>query len=251
MDIAAVSGLDSNYNVRSYPLVANTPIALPSARQYLLVTAIDNTAVTIALGAQNSDFDPLILGIAIGVEQGSIKARIRSSISQTVTIAYTTGKATMVDSRFAPGGGTVPVTIGDGDDEALGATTDAPAATDTSNASVIALLKRMLSQGLNLEELTPTDTLFIESDVGDPTNSNLVVPAIANINGILLINYHLISSNGDPESRATLGDSTLTFAQVMVDMVVSSGHPHIIPAGQELNASTRGKCSISLRYRML
>lgn len=100
----------NGYTVRTFNLLANTPQPLPSAREFLLVTASVNTdAISIAIGDDNGDLEQWPLGFAVGVKEGSTRARVMSTITQTVTVAMADGSVQVVDSRLAPGPGTIDV----------------------------------------------------------------------------------------------------------------------------------------------
>ena len=141
------SSIRAGYDTRSYTLTANVQQSLPSAREFLIISAsVDITAIGFNLGDNNGDFEVWPFGFAIGVTEGSIKARIQSSVTQTVVIAMIDGIATVKDNRFAPGAGSLPVTEADGANIALGARADAAATTDGGTFSLIALMKRLLSK---------------------------------------------------------------------------------------------------------
>ena len=142
-----MKSMRAGYDTRSYTLTAGVQQSLPSAREFLIISAtVDITAIGFNLGDNNGDFETWPFGFAIGVTEGSVKARIQSSVTQTVVIAMIDGIATVKDNRFAPGAGSLPVTMADGASVALGARADASATTDGGTFSLISLFKRMLGK---------------------------------------------------------------------------------------------------------
>lgn len=100
----------NRYATRTYNLQANTPISLPAAREYIIVGATLNiAAIFIALGDGNADLEQWPYGFAVGVKEGTTRARVMSSVAQSVTITMAEGDVRVVDARFAPGPGSIDV----------------------------------------------------------------------------------------------------------------------------------------------
>lgn len=169
------------YDTRTYNLVANVAQSLPSAREFMIISAtIDITALNFSLGDDNGDQEIWPFGVIIGIKEGSVKARIGSTVNQTVVIAMLDGDVTVKDNRFAPGAGSLAVTEADGANAALGAKADASALNDVGTFSLIALFKRMLTR---MGPVTATDgaliTLGTTTDASAPAdNSNVSLIAL-------------------------------------------------------------------------
>ena len=243
------SSIRAGYDTRSYTLTAGVQQSLPSAREFLIISAtVDITAIGFNLGDNNGDFEVWPFGFAIGVSEGSVKARIQSSVTQTVVVAMIDGLATVKDNRFAPGAGTLPVTMADGASVALGARADASATTDAGTFSLIALTKRLLAKTTGADTY---GTRFNASSVqGAALNQVAQVAAGTNVNGILLSSWTMCCG-ADPTAFAQLSDSGNTFATVFPDQALSMGTPIIIPAGNQLQTNTQGLCKINGTYRIL
>lgn len=279
----------AGYDTRTYNLAANVPQALPSAREFLIISAtVDISALGFNLGDNNGDFEIWPFGFAIGVQEGSTKARIQSTVAQTVVVAMIDGIATVKDNRFAPGAGSLPVTMIDGANVALGARVDAAATTDVGTFSLIALFKRMLTRmgpvtsvdgglvsiGATTDAAATTDagpfslialikrllgktggastyaTLSeFSAFAGSPTSSAVFVGAGSNLNGILVLHYSL-SCGGDPTAFCSIGE-TGSLARVYDSQSVVCGVSFIIPAGRQLAVSGRGLFNISVAYTQL
>jgi hypothetical protein len=238
----------SGYDVRSYNLTVGNPQALPAGREFLIISATVNIqAVTYALGDANGDMEQWPFGFAVGVREGSTKARIGTTVNQTVVVAIVSGDAVVVDSRFAPGAGTLAVTEADGANVALGATTDAAAATDTGNATLIALTKRLLTK---TPVLPYTAQFRTSTAVGAAAGSTIYVAAGANVNGILLITA-TVTCLADPTAEARLFDNTDGLLNVVDSQSATLGSPVLIPAGQQLGAGYTGGIRITGAYRIL
>jgi hypothetical protein len=112
-----MSGLP--YQIHDIVLAANIPRTLRVSTRFLsLVSATVNLAtVEIALGESDS-FQPLIFGLALVELDKVTRLTIRSTDSQTVRVA--TGSAMVYDSRAAPSGGTVSMSIIDVGGNGLG-----------------------------------------------------------------------------------------------------------------------------------
>lgn len=94
---------------------------------------------------------------------------------------------------FNPAGGGAAVTIANGADVALGATTDAAATTDTGNFSLIALFKRLLTKFTN------------------PANANVTTVAAAAADTLLL------AANSARQGAIIWNDSTSAILYVRLD----------------------------------
>lgn len=133
-----------DYETRTYVLAANTPLALPPARQYLIINAsVDDGAVQIATGSNNAEFSQWPAGYSVAIDP-TLTARIQSSVAQTVTIALAFGEVLVRDSRSAalsasPWSGRTSLTQGVG--AAATVTVVVPA---TSNVRGIVLLHATL-----------------------------------------------------------------------------------------------------------
>jgi hypothetical protein len=243
------SSIRAGYDTRTYNLQAGVPQALPSAREFLIISAtVDITTIGFNLGDNNGDFEVWPFGFAIGVTEGSVKARIQSAVTQTVVIAMIDGLATVKDNRFAPGAGSLPVTMIDGANVALGAKADAAATTDAGTFSLIALTKRLLGK---TNAADTYGTRFIASSAqGAALNTAIQVTAGANVNGILLSSWTMCCG-ADPTAFAQLSDSGNTFATCFPDQAMTMGTPIIIPAGNQLSTNTQGLCKINGTYRIL
>lgn len=238
----------NTYTTRRYNLVANQPQALPAAREFLIVSAsVDITALNIALDDNNGALETWTYGFAVGVKEGTTKARVMSTVSQTVTITMATGAVTVKDSRFAPGAGSLAVTIADGADEALGEQADPVAASDDGAASLISLVKRLLTK---TQGTVPWGTRFRQTNVagGAAVVTNLVAAA-ANINGIL-VNTATLVCGADPTANAQLLDTLSAFVEVFDSHSTSVGGI-IIPAGQNLTVSVTGLSVVTGAYTIL
>lgn len=280
--------MSGSYDSRILTLVANIPIALPPARQYVVLSAsVNSSALGIAIGDGNGDFTAWPAGLAIKFDR-SIPARLISTVSQSVAIGFTDGGVTLVDSRNVPIGPTA-ATIIDGGDVALGARADAAATTDTGTFSLIALFKRMLTR---MGPVTSVDggliTLGTTTDASAPAdNSNVslialvkrllsktggsatpyatvvaipgargsafavtvVVTAVANINGIQ-VSTATLTCGTDVTASASLNDNTGDLA-IATDSQVLSLPSFTIPAGRQLRVLTTGLCYVCVTYRLL
>lgn len=103
--------IQSNYDTKVYQLAANTPLALPSGSEYLILDCtVDPGSIGLALGSGNADFAAWPVGVAVRVP-AQMNARIQSTVAQSVTLAVTSGDVSMRDGRVAtaqlPGRGTV------------------------------------------------------------------------------------------------------------------------------------------------
>ena len=245
----AMSGLNNNYSVRTYNLTANIPQALPSSRQFMLISAtVDLAAIGLSLGSQNADFDSLILGISVGMEEGSIKARIVSTVTQVVVVAMVTGRAEIVDSRFAPSGASMPVTVADGASVSLGARGDAAATTDTGTFSLIALIKRLLGKTTTASATTRSSLSGI---AGSAASNTTLVTAGVNVNGVQVVHYSLWCGV-DITAVAEIRDSgPLALAYVADSQAVVCAQPFILPAGQALQVQTTGLSRVTIQYVIL
>lgn len=285
------SSIRAGYDTRSYTLTAGVQQSLPSAREFLIISAtVDITAIGFNLGDNNGDFEVWPYGFAIGVTEGSVKARIQSSVTQTVVIAMIDGLATVKDNRFAPGAGTLPVTMADGANVALGARADASATTDGGTFSLISLFKRMLGKmgpvtsvdgglvsiGATTDAAATTDAgtfslialikRLLGKSFGGPDTygarydtstlagsssaSVIVVSGATNVNGVLLSSC-IVSAGDDPTALATVYDNVAGFMRVQDGRSASLGSAIILPAGQQLAVITVGKCYITMTYRVL
>ena len=285
------SSIRAGYDTRTYTLTAGVQQSLPSAREFLIISAsVDITAIGFNLGDNNGDFEVWPYGFAIGVTEGSVKARIQSSVTQTVVIAMIDGIATVKDNRFAPGAGTLPVTMADGASVALGARADASATTDGGTFSLISLFKRMLGKmgpvtsvdgglvsiGATTDAAATSDAgtfslialikrllgkssggpdtygarFDISTLAGSASANTVVVPSGTNVNGILLSSC-VVAAGDDPTALAVVFDSVSAFMRVQDGRAVSLGAAIILPAGQQLAVNTTGKCYISMTYRVL
>lgn len=241
----------NRYTVRTYNLQANTPQALPSAREYLIVSAtVDIQALAYALGDGNADLEQWPFGFAVGVREGVTKARIQSSVAQVVQVAMVEGNAIVRDNRFAPGAGTLPVTIADGADVALGARADAAAASDTATASLIALSKRLLTKTVMPQSYT-IPPFSSEGAVGSAATSAVVVAAAANVNGIHVMSM-TIACRQDPTAEYSFAHSGVGAIMKAYDsQAVAAAGAFIVPAGVELIVQRTGGGIASCLYRIL
>lgn len=247
--ISAASGLNNNYAIRTYNLQANVPQALPSGRKFILVSAtVDITALSLSLGAENANFDNLILGISVGIREGSIKARLVSTAAQTVVMAIVTGHADIIDSRFAPSGATLPVSEADGANIALGARADAAATTDAGTFSLIALIKRLLGK---TGSAAPFGAKASGSTVpGSASVTNTIVTSGSNVNGIL-VNSLSLMCGADPVASCEATSSLGIMLRAIDSQNVMFASPVTIPAGADFQISTRGDCRYSAVYTVL
>ena len=245
--------MSGSYDSRILTLVANIPIALPPARQYVVLSAsVNSSALGISIGDGNGDFTAWPAGLAIKFDR-SIPARLISSVSQSVAIGFTDGGVTLVDSRNVPIGPTA-ATIIDGGDVALGARADAAATTDAGTFSLIALIKRLLSK---TGAATPNQyvTAFTTGSRAPGTistgNVNIVLGA-GNTNGILITSANLIAY---PDTTAVLGFyESVTGAplfQVTDSQFMASTGPIIIPPGAGLLYNATGGGWMSITYKIL
>lgn len=97
--------MDYNYDTRTYNLVANAPQNIPAGREYLIISAsVDRDALQIAVGDANASFAQWPIGIAPKVKDNTdqskmMTARILSTVTQTVTIAFVSGDIEVRDAR--------------------------------------------------------------------------------------------------------------------------------------------------------
>lgn len=285
------NSIRAGYDTRSYTLTAGVQQSLPSAREFLIISAsVDITAIGFNLGDNNGDFEVWPFGFAIGVTEGSVKARIQSSVTQTVVVAMIDGIATVKDNRFAPGAGTLPVTMADGANVALGARADASATTDGGTFSLISLFKRMLgkmgpvtsvdgglvSLGATTDAAATTDagafslialikrllgksfggpdTYTARYDLtgapGSAINNVLIVSGASNINGVLL-SAASISCLSDPTALGVIADSTTTILACRDSQAMTLGSPIIVPPGTGFSIATTGAARVTGTYRVL
>ena len=246
------SSIRAGYDTRTYTLTAGVQQSLPSAREFLIISAsVDITAIGFNLGDNNGDFEVWPFGFAIGVTEGSVKARIQSSVTQTVVIAMIDGIATVKDNRFAPGAGTLPVTMADGASVALGARADASATTDIGTFSLISLFKRLLTKtGVTGTADTYGARFALNAIAGAASAQTVLVTAGANVNGVLLSSYTL-QCGADITADASIQDSTSNIARVIDSGQLSLGAPIIIPAGQQLAVTLVGRSLACGTYRVL
>ena len=283
--------LHRGYDTRTYNLVANIAQALPSAREFMIISAsIDITALNFSMGDDNGDQEVWPFGVIIGIKEGSVKARIGSTVNQTVVIAMLDGDVTIKDNRFAPGAGSLAVTEADGANAALGAKADTSATTDGGTFSLISLFKRMLSKmgpvtsidgglvslGSTTDAAAPTDgatatliALFkrllqktpnaaldygsaynFSTLAGSASSSAVIVTSGANVNGILLSSY-CMSCGADPSAGLQLYGGATPIATLGDTTTVVLGAPITIPAGQQLLVAYAGRTLGSLTYRVL
>lgn len=88
-----------DYEVRSYTLQAGSPVSIPPARQYILISASASIdAVQLGLGPSNGALSQWPYGISVKVQR-PVKSRLASTISQSVTIAFVSGDAELTDDR--------------------------------------------------------------------------------------------------------------------------------------------------------
>lgn len=278
------------YDTRTYNLAANVAQALPSAREFMILSAtVDITALNFSMGDDNGDQEIWPFGVIIGIKEGSVKARIGSSVNQTVVIAMLDGDVVVKDNRFAPGAGSLAVTEADGANAALGQKADASATTDGGTFSLISLFKRMLgkmgpvtsvdgglvSLGTTTDATAPADTataslisLFkrllqktsplniyssrfaISSIAGSPLVNTSIVLGGSNVNGIAVFHYSL-SCGPDITSIAQLIDSSIVLATVGDSQSVVCNAPFIVPPGQAFTASLQGASRVSVAYSIL
>lgn len=239
-----------SYDVRTYVLQANVLQALPSAREYLIVSAtVDISAIGFNMGDSNGDFEPWPFGFAIGMKEGTSKARIQSSINQTVLIAMVDGEVTVKDTRFAPGAGTLAVTEADGANVALGSRADTTATTDGGTFSLIALIKRLLTKtGITSDPYT--GRFFVQGAAGSAFLNTVVVAAGTNVNGMVLTSCSMWCG-AEPLASAQLVDSGGVWQQVMDSGNIAIGAPVSIPAGQQFSVSIQGRAVVTGTYRLL
>lgn len=283
--------LHRGYDTRTYNLVANVAQSLPSAREFMIISAtIDITALNFSMGDDNGDQEVWPFGVIIGIKDGSVKARIGSSVSQTVVIAMLDGDVTIKDNRFAPGAGSLAVTEADGANAALGAKADASATTDGGTFSLISLFKRMLSKmgpvtsvdgglvsiGATTDAVAPTDaatatliSLFkrllqktannaldygssfsFSSIPGASATSTTIVASGGNVNGILLSSYSFVCGT-DPTAFFELRVGASVIATGIDSSVVLLGAPITIPAGLALTYYSTGRVVGAGTYRTL
>lgn len=89
-----------NYQVRTYVLPANEPVALQAGRKYAIISASVNPGLlSFAYGDANADFEPWPFGLVLNLEKRTTVARIRSSVAQSVTVAIAEGDFNVEDSR--------------------------------------------------------------------------------------------------------------------------------------------------------
>ena len=281
--------MSGSYDSRILTLVANIPIALPPARQYVVLSAsVNNSALGIAIGDGNGDFTAWPAGLAIKFDR-SIPARLISSVSQSVAIGFTDGGVTLVDSRNVPIGPTA-ATIIDGGDVALGARADAAATTDTGTFSLIALFKRMLTRmgpvtsvdgglvslGATTDAAATTDagtfslialikrllsktsgaapfsgTFDVLSAAGAASTQTVLVTAGANVNGVI-VDVASIACGNDLTALGTVfygGGSAILRATDSLAITLAS--PVFIPAGISVSISVAGAVRIAGSYRVL
>jgi hypothetical protein len=151
----------------------------------LKVTDADGNAVYLKASGVGSSGDPLVLersgavtvsssALPSGAATAANQATANTSLSTIagrlpvegdaadyLTVRLTDGSAFYSASGGGGGGGST--TIADGDDAALGATTDSAASTDTGTATLIALIKRLLSR---LTTLLPQSSGRLSVGVG-------------------------------------------------------------------------------------
>ena len=220
------------YDTRTYNLVANIAQALPSAREFMIISAtIDITALNFSMGDDNGDQEIWPFGVIIGIKEGSVKARIGSSVNQTVVIAMLDGDVTIKDNRFAPGAGSLAVTEADGANAALGQKADASATTDGGTFSLISLFKRMLGK---MGPVTATDGAIVSigatndavasSDAGTFSLISLIKRFLATRNEPLFYNAAGTVSQvaGSPLATAAIISAGANTNGVVVYLAVAS-----------------------------
>ena len=115
--------------------------------------------------------------------------------------------------------------------------------------------RRVVISPTTLLNVNPQPTAYgarfwITSAAGSAFNSNTIVAAGSNINGIVLCSAHL-SCGADPTAFARLNDSTNTFMESQDSQLAPLGAPITIPAGNSLVVATFGLCRCSGTYRIL
>lgn len=95
----------AGYDARKYTLNAGEPVTLPTASQYVLISASRGdgliNSLAISIGDANAAYSTWPFGIAIkcALDQS---ARVISTIDQTVVIAFSIGDTQISDSRAFP-----------------------------------------------------------------------------------------------------------------------------------------------------
>lgn len=240
--------MSGSYESRFITMVANIPIALPPALQYVVLSAsVNSSALGITIGDGNGDFTAWPAGLTIKFDR-SVPARLISSVTQSVAIGFTDGGVTLVDSRNVPIGPTA-ATIIDGGDVALGARADAAATTDGGTFSLIALIKRLLSK-------TGSPTAYGQrftttTGAASAQTTVVLVAGGANVNGVL-VQFFSLACGADPVAFCSIGDSSNTFGYVYDSQAISHSPPGIIiPAANAFQFTTRGKCTVAGAYTVL
>ena len=278
------------YDTRTYNLVANVAQALPSAREFMILSAtIDITALNFSMGDDNGDQEIWPFGVIIGIKEGSVKARIGSSVNQTVVIAMLDGDVVVKDNRFAPGAGSLAVTEADGANAALGQKADASATTDGGTFSLISLFKRMLgkmgpvtsvdgglvSLGATTDAQATTDAgtfslialvkrLLTKTTAtvpytarfnnvtfaGSAAATTTIVTSAANVSGVI-VNSATVSCLADITATARVQDSNDVLISASDSQITTLGAPILIPPGLALSYFMQGAARVTVVFTVL
>jgi hypothetical protein len=208
----------SNYDARVFQLAAGVPIALPPARNYVILSAtVDASLVGLTIGDNNGDAGLWPIGIrVISRSDKKLAARISSTVAQSVTVLMTDGDIEVDDSRVVPGAVPAGPQIRAGSVSAVGATASGgttalvPAASNVrglvvdtfgftlnstiavaceaalrTQASFISVLTGRIEAGAILaQSLTLPQPVFIEAGIGLEF-ANIVSPVAVTFRGSL------------------------------------------------------------------
>ena len=146
-----------NYNTITVNLVAGVSQIVASGESFVVLSASPSglSALRASLdGSEPQGAWPF--GVELIPANGPANLRVLSSVTQTITIAFTSGGTRIRDNRFAPGAGVLdvnvvspnplPISVADGADVALGAEADAASENPATAASLISLIKGWLSK---------------------------------------------------------------------------------------------------------
>lgn len=241
-------GFNNGYAARTYNLVASQPQALPPSRSYLIVSAtVDTNQILINLGDGNGDFEQWPLGFKIKNDKGTSKARIQSTVNQSVTVVMADGDIDVEDSRVSPGG-TLAVSEADGANVALGARADAAAASDAAVASLISLTKRLL---VTRDEPHAYGVIQqYQAVAGSLVGSATIVAPGANVNGCI-INAMRVSCLADPTADYYFHLGGTPLLRAYDSQTVALPTPITVPAGVDIGYNRVGGGSMSIAYRLL